>query len=715
MALFDCMYEDKTSLTPTFTPSFDYVKACVYRWATKYAVYNHYGDIDKEYVRRYGTKDWAKMLRDMKCSDIVKTLSLNVTKDDTDTIKRISLSKTLENDWKYKDFVMEYMEKDVDHKDYKNRNVQMIAVPSAYLALYPEVDGNPGKIDERALKNIVYPAFRMLWKAIYDGIDEKEASEYIPIPKLVVATEFLSYAALMDFDYTVRDSWAEAIRRRLSDNEDNKPKVCIGEYNENDESVRGKLTKVNAYQAMLKDRQDINYNFENIPLFMKYVKKCDTMVAKYLGLIDKDCKDTRVENAGTLIFNSIKRKGPLLRSSVSTSPEPYRMPFMTYVETKSAPEDLGSMFIDSMEIFNNVRYSIYADFLAGKELRDENLQVSKGTIGLWFTPDEIEIKELALSIFYTYTITSLSIAYKKTAFDTAISEIENSYNRDEQETFYNIEKDAETNIRTALKESMAVKENVEERKPETVKHPGKPFGNDIFLDMRIKKLEQKVQEYKEKASAMSIERDKAESKASEYKSAMEDILNDTSSDEENLKKIESLVEQNAGLKDELSREKKRAFLLSEQLSKKWSNLTESDNEALVFYGDEKDLYPGEQKTCVLSILEDSFAKANEGTRKYDILKSVLSENPVPDEADKLFTDIKNLFYTGFELNARGKQDLKALGFIPAHANDSSHYYVQFMDDPRYGFTMAKTTSDNKRAWKNMYSDITRVLDIRSST
>lgn len=48
---------------------------------------------------------------------------------------------------------------------------------------------------------------------------------------------------------------------------------------------------------------------------------------------------------------------------------------------------------------------------------------------------------------------------------------------------------------------------------------------------------------------------------------------------------------------------------------------------ILVQGDEEDLYTDEQKDLVISILEQALQNSMDGSRKHDVLKSILKANP----------------------------------------------------------------------------------------
>lgn len=118
-------------------------------------------------------------------------------------------------------------------------------------------------------------------------------------------------------------------------------------------------------------------------------------------------------------------------------------------------------------------------------------------------------------------------------------------------------------------------------------------------------------------------------------------------------------------------------------------------------GSENDLYPGEIKEIVLSVLEDELRKTREGTRRYDVLSDLIENNDYRRTVAFRRKEIASLL-TGYK-NMTGsiRSGLKDLGL---DIREGNHYILTYYGDDRYSTCLAKTPSDS-RGNKNEISEI----------
>lgn len=132
----------------------------------------------------------------------------------------------------------------------------------------------------------------------------------------------------------------------------------------------------------------------------------------------------------------------------------------------------------------------------------------------------------------------------------------------------------------------------------------------------------------------------------------------------------------------------------------------SSTTGFLALGKEHDLYPQEIRDQVVAVLQSSLRTLKEGSRKQDVLFDVLEANPPGGAAIALDSEVKSLLRTYRSMDARLRSQFIDLGF--AITEDGKHYKLTFRGDPRYMFTLPKTSSDH-RAGKNVASDITSTL------
>lgn len=114
---------------------------------------------------------------------------------------------------------------------------------------------------------------------------------------------------------------------------------------------------------------------------------------------------------------------------------------------------------------------------------------------------------------------------------------------------------------------------------------------------------------------------------------------------------------------------------------------------ILYAGNEKDLYPGEIKDMVLSVLSESLDNIQNRTRKKDIIQDVVDNNDYQKTGQKRAKEIKNTM-KGYERMTSGIQKvLKDNGF--EIVDTRNHYKVSYYGDKRYQTSLSKTPSDHR--------------------
>jgi hypothetical protein len=158
---------------------------------------------------------------------------------------------------------------------------------------------------------------------------------------------------------------------------------------------------------------------------------------------------------------------------------------------------------------------------------------------------------------------------------------------------------------------------------------------------------------------------------------------------------------------------KRQLLVAEQeistLKRELAQTNETyrqQDEGLLEFGRELDLYPGEHRDVVIWALQIASRNVNSDGRVKEVLDSLMLANQASGTMEKMQQTIKDA--VGGCENI-GKEQWKALekaGF--SISEDGKHYKLMFRNDERYTFAMAKTGSDH-RGMKNWVSDVTKRL------
>ena len=132
----------------------------------------------------------------------------------------------------------------------------------------------------------------------------------------------------------------------------------------------------------------------------------------------------------------------------------------------------------------------------------------------------------------------------------------------------------------------------------------------------------------------------------------------------------------------------------------------SGESGLIAEGREQDLFPGERAEIVRSALRTSLEGARDDSRTAHVIRDILPTDQGLSSRSDMAERIKRCFEGKRRLGSREISDLKDLGF--QISEEGKHYKAVFRDDPRYTFTIPKTSSDH-RAGLNIASTINNAL------
>lgn len=130
----------------------------------------------------------------------------------------------------------------------------------------------------------------------------------------------------------------------------------------------------------------------------------------------------------------------------------------------------------------------------------------------------------------------------------------------------------------------------------------------------------------------------------------------------------------------------------------------SREEGILSYGEEQDLYPYEIRNFVVDTLEQQLKNSIIESRRYHILHDLIKTNKTEDVANGLREEIKSIFKSYVDMDAKTKSSLTKIGFDISE--EGKHYKIVFHQDGRYTFSVSKTSSDS-RSGKNLASDINK--------
>lgn len=140
--------------------------------------------------------------------------------------------------------------------------------------------------------------------------------------------------------------------------------------------------------------------------------------------------------------------------------------------------------------------------------------------------------------------------------------------------------------------------------------------------------------------------------------------------------------------------------------KRISSKVGSSSAGLLKLGKEHDLWPGEIRDLVVSVLHDSLRNMKDGSRRQHVIADLLEANPQSTALASMAVEIKSALKTYRSMDAKTLSTLTGIGFTISE--DGKHYKAIFRGDARYMFTFPKTSSDH-RAGRNVGSDITSTL------
>ncbi len=174
--------------------------------------------------------------------------------------------------------------------------------------------------------------------------------------------------------------------------------------------------------------------------------------------------------------------------------------------------------------------------------------------------------------------------------------------------------------------------------------------------------------------------------------------------------LEKKINDDLKQREQLISEYNKLTAENARLTHRLEELDASGLPALI-HGSEEDMYPNEQRELLISILKDCCrgkVSVSEGTRRYDVVKSVIEANPVNDLPEKYHRIIKDAIegYTSFN-TAKIQKALKDTGIMTVE--HSGHYKIALNGDHRYICTAAATCSDGGRGGKNLVSEINKKM------
>lgn len=133
-----------------------------------------------------------------------------------------------------------------------------------------------------------------------------------------------------------------------------------------------------------------------------------------------------------------------------------------------------------------------------------------------------------------------------------------------------------------------------------------------------------------------------------------------------------------------------------------AQLAQVKKPALLCFCPDEELYPGEYKNIVEDILDDALALTQQGSRRWNIISSVLSCNNYAGVQKKKKQEIKTILKK-YEMGSLLQNTLKKVGF---QAIRSGNHYIMNYYGSSHSITISKTPSDSKSS-ANLAQDIIR--------
>lgn len=133
---------------------------------------------------------------------------------------------------------------------------------------------------------------------------------------------------------------------------------------------------------------------------------------------------------------------------------------------------------------------------------------------------------------------------------------------------------------------------------------------------------------------------------------------------------------------------------------------EYDGEQFIEPGGENDFYAGERKDILLSVLGDALSSLKQGSRRRDVVASVLAANGDRERQKKREQELKAALRGYVSMDASLRTRLQKFGFVIDGAG--KHYNLIYYGDNRYAYTISRTASD-KRAGLNAASSIATMV------
>ncbi len=193
-------------------------------------------------------------------------------------------------------------------------------------------------------------------------------------------------------------------------------------------------------------------------------------------------------------------------------------------------------------------------------------------------------------------------------------------------------------------------------------------------------LQERIKQSRDERLRVEEESRKAIARGEEAQNLANDLL--VSVDEE-IESLEAQVEQYRNQVEALQAE-------NTGLRAKMNGLT---SMPLLYMGDETDLYDGEIKDIIQSVLIEGRRNAPNDSRRADILDDIIRTNGYKGISTERIKRIKELFKGYKTMSGAMRRELEGMGM--EITEDGIHYKVKYYGDDRYATSIAKSASDHR--------------------
>ncbi len=169
------------------------------------------------------------------------------------------------------------------------------------------------------------------------------------------------------------------------------------------------------------------------------------------------------------------------------------------------------------------------------------------------------------------------------------------------------------------------------------------------------------------------------------------------------KENKDLIDKNHKLNEDLFQARSQIAALKERINNK-------KDKCFYNCGEEKPLYDSELNDLLYSILSQVKNNYTSQSRAYILIEDLLKHNPKVGECEKVMETLKRILNNLTKLTKTDINNLKKCGFKVEE--DGPHYKLIFHDE-RYIFMVSKTPSDYREG-NNLYSDISKIIDIEKN-